>query len=98
MTAIIPVSAIRDGTISDNLRYREHVVYRLLNSKAKVIYIGITGSPRTRWQAHMRRQSWAHEIAEVYYVDGLTKNEALDLEGEAILDERPIYNGTVSHG
>lgn len=94
---IVPVSAVRDGSVKDDLRYGEHVLYRLLNHRAEVIYVGVTGSPRTRWQAHLRRQPWARNIAEIYYIDGLTWHQALDLEREAILDERPIYNRTVKH-
>lgn len=94
-TRIIPVAAISEA--ADDLRFDEHLVYRFLNSRAETIYIGITGAPRTRWQAHLRRQAWAHEIAEIYYTSGMTKPQALNLEREAILDERPIYNRTVSH-
>lgn len=94
-TGIIPVGAISDS--ANDLRYDEYLVYRFLNGRAETIYIGITGTPRTRWQAHLRRQAWAREIAEIYYTAGMTKPQALNLEREAILDERPIYNRTVSH-
>jgi len=93
---IISISAVRDGSISNDLRLGEHLLYRLLNARAECIYVGITGSPRTRWQAHLNEKPWAHEIAEIYSIDGLSRHRALDLEREAIRDERPIYNRTVN--
>ncbi|WP_040815085.1 GIY-YIG nuclease family protein [Nocardia concava] len=76
------------------LRAGEHVLYRFLNADAEPIYIGITGEPYNRWQAHLARAPWAREISAIYYVAGLTEHRARQLEREALRAERPRYDRT----
>jgi len=77
------------------LRADEGCVYRFLNADGGCIYIGYTAEPLNRWQAH-RRKPWFEEVAAIYYETGLPAREALAIEREAIRDERPKYNRTVS--
>lgn len=96
-TGIVPVSVIRAGLMPEHLGHRDNLLYRFLNHRAEVIYIGVTASPGVRWQSHLRTKPWANEVAEVYYTAGLPRHRAFTLEREAIVDERPIYNRTVRH-
>ncbi len=80
----------------DELRQGEALVYRFIDVDGECIYIGVTESPLNRWQAHRARKPWWSEVAAIYYVAGLNKRVAWSLEREAILDERPKYNRTVS--
>ena len=80
----------------DPLRRGEGIVYRFLNRRGECIYIGYTASPLNRWQGH-RAKPWWNEVHAIYYVSGIPKRRAREIEREDIREERPKYNRTVKH-
>lgn len=92
---MLPPEEITSKNIhADELRRGEALVYRFLNRAGQCIYIGVTESPLNRWQAHTRKPWWK-EVAAIYYVAGLPKRRAWQVEREDIRSERPIHNLTV---
>jgi predicted GIY-YIG superfamily endonuclease len=66
-------------------------LYRYIDSGGRLLYVGITGKPKERWQAHSRRP-WATGATErtVEWFDRRTA--ALHAEKVAIQTEKPVYN------
>lgn len=68
------------------------VVYRFKNAEGELIYVGVTGSLKTRVQAHRGRSFWFSEVASVEATHYRIYREAKAAELEAIRNQRPRYN------
>ncbi|NKX55929.1 GIY-YIG nuclease family protein [Arthrobacter mobilis] len=69
------------------------VVYRLYDSEHKLIYIGMSGDPYARFDAHRREYPLMWRMVEEFEWDEYeTRQEAAYAEKVAILLEMPPYN------
>jgi predicted GIY-YIG superfamily endonuclease len=68
-------------------------LYRLSNADGELLYIGISRHPEARWKQHEKDKLWWPQVAEkdVTWFDA--RLDAGQAEQEAILVERPRYNG-----
>lgn len=79
---------------------QEWLLYRFWDAAGRLLYIGQTGRIAvTRLLEHVRKQSWAPQIARVEVDPTVYTSlaDVLDAERAAILREQPIYNGTHNH-
>ncbi|MFE2497128.1 GIY-YIG nuclease family protein [Streptomyces scopuliridis] len=68
-------------------------LYRLYDSKTVLLYVGISRYPDERFKQHADDKAWWHHVArhEIVWLD--SREEALEAEAEAMVEERPLYNG-----
>lgn len=67
-------------------------VYHIYDSGDVLIYVGVADRLGRRWDQHARKQPWwdsMHHQAVTWYE---TRDEALQVERDAIRDEAPVYN------
>ncbi|WTC56865.1 GIY-YIG nuclease family protein [Streptomyces cellulosae] len=78
----------------------EHTaVYRFFNAADELLYVGITGDPRSRWVQHAAEKAWWSDVVR-HTVQWLPSREAaLAAEAAAIAAEAPLHNvsGTPRH-
>lgn len=69
-------------------------LYRLYDADERLLYIGITTDPNTRFASHAIYKSWWGRVArkDVIWLQG-TWQEALATEAAAIRAEKPEFNG-----
>lgn len=73
-------------------------VYHLFDASGALIYVGFTGSPLNRWQAHQRKAPWWPQVRymHAYEVRGKDRttatNGARRWEHRAIHDALPLCN------
>jgi predicted GIY-YIG superfamily endonuclease len=69
-------------------------LYRLYDVDGRLLYIGITADPETRFASHATYKHWWSQVArkDVTWLDG-TWRQALAIEAAAIKDEKPKFNG-----
>ncbi len=74
--------------------YEEWWIYRVYDEADRLLYLGVTKDWERRRSEHSRAPWWpeAHHITVTAY--GADKAAAYDAEANAIVDERPLYNGT----
>lgn len=67
-------------------------LYRYFDAGDRLLYVGISDSPKQRWGQHKTTKPWASEVAvrEVEWFP--TRAEAAAVELVAIRVEKPIYN------
>jgi hypothetical protein len=67
-------------------------LYRLLTASGRLLYVGISGNPDSRWGTHSNNQPWWEEVADrkIEWFD--SREDASAAEIEAIKEERPLYN------
>jgi predicted GIY-YIG superfamily endonuclease len=67
-------------------------VYRLLAANGRLLYVGISSNPDSRWGTHSNNQPWWDEVAD-RKIEWLDSREAASAaEVKAIKEERPLYN------
>lgn len=68
-------------------------LYRLYDSSEALLYVGISTYPDERFKQHAGDKAWWHHVArrEIAWLD--SRDEALKAEAEAMVEERPLYNG-----
>ncbi len=69
-----------------------HALYRFFGAKDRLLYIGLTLNPGSRWKAHGKNKPWWHEVCTItieLYPDRASVEAA---ERWAIKRERPFYN------
>lgn len=77
----------------ENLTFlRWFYVYRYFDSAGKLLYIGTTGDPYTRWTQHRRRSPWAADVASVSLEWFAYEDLAYLRERALIRAEAPLYN------
>ncbi|WP_405531523.1 GIY-YIG nuclease family protein [Streptomyces avidinii] len=67
-------------------------LYRIFDAEDRLLYVGISGYPVTRLDAHRRGAPWRAEIARHAVEEFPTRQQAAFAESEAINIERPRYN------
>lgn len=67
-------------------------LYRHFDSTGKLLYIGISLNEFNRFKQHMVNSNWSTDTAYTHYERFNTREEALDAERLAIMDEKPVYN------
>jgi excinuclease UvrABC nuclease subunit len=65
-------------------------VYQLIDPSGRVIYVGMTGTPRRRLRDHMRE--FGTRIDRVHWERVESRVDALDLETRRIAELRPPLN------
>jgi predicted GIY-YIG superfamily endonuclease len=73
---------------------RRTALYRLYTPSGKLLYVGITANPNTRFTEHAAEKPWWHEVdltSPVIEWYG-NRRKALEAEERAIKSERPVYN------
>lgn len=68
-------------------------LYRLYDGDGRLLYIGITADPKTRFASHATYKPWWAQVArkDVTWLRA-TWQEALKVEAAAILNEKPKFN------
>jgi predicted GIY-YIG superfamily endonuclease len=70
------------------------VLYRLYDENGQLLYVGVTGDPKTRWKEHRTKMPWWPEVTRRRLELYDTGVEARAAEARAICDEGPLYNRT----
>lgn len=70
-----------------------NALYRLYDSESVLLYVGISHDPDERLKQHAGDKPWWHHVArrQIVWLD--SREEALKAEAEAMVEERPLYNG-----
>lgn len=71
---------------------RHTALYRLLSKSGRLLYVGISGNPDSRWGTHSNNQPWWEEVADRKIEWFGSREAAAAAEIEAIKEERPLYN------
>lgn len=68
-------------------------LYRLYDTESVLLYVGISTYPKYRFKEHAGDKAWWHHVTrrEIVWLD--SREEALKAEAEAMVEERPLYNG-----
>jgi predicted GIY-YIG superfamily endonuclease len=67
-------------------------VYRLFDVEDRLLYVGMTADPYTRWAQHRGRKPWSHLVVSVRLERFAYINLALEAERVAIITEHPRFN------
>lgn len=70
----------------------KHVLYRFYSRGGRLLYVGITMNPFTRWADHRRTQRWWSQVATIKITDWEDREQLEMMELHAIQTERPLYN------
>lgn len=70
----------------------EHALYRFYDIDGRLLYIGISLNPGSRWKQHRDDKPWWHDVAQVTVERLPSRQVALAAEQAAIVAERPRYN------
>ena len=73
-------------------------LYRHFDSNDNLLYIGISLSEFNRFKQHMVNSEWSIDTAYTTYVRYNTREEALKMERDSIIRERPLYNTIHNNG
>lgn len=68
------------------------VVYWLLDERDNVLYVGFTMGLKSRMASHAYTKTWWPSVASVAHTGVMSREEALRVEREDILDLQPRYN------
>lgn len=71
---------------------RHTALYRLLSKSGRLLYVGISGNPDSRWGTHSNNQPWWEEVADRKIEWFGSREAASTAEVKAIKEERPLYN------
>lgn len=82
---------LRFMDMPEHLPAHEAIVYRFFDDGNRLLYLGVTVSPRGRWQAHKKTEWWA-SVRSVVVNHYPYARAALDVEDAAIKAERPAFN------
>src|SRR5215467_6906477 len=69
-------------------------VYRMLNAKGEVLYVGKASSLKRRVAAYTKPTAQTYRIAEMIFISTASETEALLLESNLIKRLKPRYNVT----
>lgn len=70
----------------------EHVLYRFYSRGGRLLYVGITMNPFTRFADHRRTQKWWSQVASIDMTDWDDRDQLKMMERHAIETEHPLYN------
>lgn len=71
---------------------RTWTLYRFYDAADALLYVGITGAPRKRWQTHSGLKSWWPDVVTVTVEHHPDRGSVLEAERLAIITERPRHN------
>lgn len=72
---------------------REQYLYRMRDAAGRLLYVGVTWNPKTRFAQHRRESRlWFAAVATIELTEYATRGAALAAERRAINDERPAMN------
>lgn len=69
-----------------------HYIYRHYDSAGRLLYIGCTGDPRSRYHVHKNKSPWFMDVTRIDVQAIGERKQAHKAEIEAILTEQPIHN------
>ena len=67
-------------------------LYRHFDSNDNLLYIGISLNEFNRFKQHMVNSDWSNDAAYTTYERFNTREEALKVERDSIINEKPLYN------
>lgn len=67
-------------------------LYRFYDPDEKLLYVGITRNPPSRFRDHESQKIWWRQIARIDVEWHPNRQDALDAEREAIRTEKPLHN------
>lgn len=67
-------------------------VYRLYDADQTLLYVGISRHPELRWVQHAGTQPWWDQVRSVGLAWCTTRDDALLVEKQAMVEERPLHN------
>lgn len=70
----------------------EHTLYRLFDEDDRLLYVGITVMPGTRFNQHRREKWWFEDVTRWELETHPDQRSARNAERFAIADEGPLYN------
>jgi hypothetical protein len=76
------------------LETETHGLYRFWDSAGRLLYVGISVNPLSRFDQHRAEKPWWDDIASVTIERYPNRSEVLDAEREAIRSEKPAFNVT----
>lgn len=71
---------------------RLHWIYRVFDAGDRLLYVGCTTDPHTRFSAHKKRSAWYPDAVRCEWDPVLGREAALIAERRAIRNELPIFN------
>lgn len=74
------------------MKFEEHVLYRAVDWRNGLLYVGVTLSPGRRLREHLDSGVWWGQVAAIYLERYSTRELLLVAEQEAIENEHPRYN------
>ncbi|MFJ6729416.1 GIY-YIG nuclease family protein [Streptomyces sp. NPDC091281] len=69
-------------------------LYRLYDADDRLLYVGITSNPKTRWGRHARDKHWWPEVARKAIEWFETRKSAERVEKIEVEEQHPKYNRT----
>ena len=71
---------------------KTHTLYRFYDAAGRLLYVGITANPITRFKQHRREKPWWLDVAEIKMQQFASRPDLENAERQAIRDERPLWN------
>lgn len=87
-----PSPAPCEAVLADLSMEPAQTLYRFFNADGQLLYIGVTGNVRARWNAHSLTQPWWTEVATCTIEHRPSRAVALAAEKAAIVAEQPLHN------
>ncbi|MFF5773868.1 GIY-YIG nuclease family protein [Streptomyces californicus] len=67
-------------------------LYRLYDDADRLLYIGVTCNPTSRWGGHRKDKDWWGQVARKDLTTYPNRSAALTAEQETIAAEKPLHN------
>lgn len=68
------------------------LLYRFRDEEDRLLYVGITALPKTRWKHHRKTKPWWTDVASVQIECHVSDHEVHIAEYAAIGSEAPMHN------
>ena len=75
-----------------------YVLYRCFNRRKRLLYVGMTTDPRTRFKTHKTTKLWWKYVDHITLEEFLNRADLVTAEANAIQNEKPQFNIAVPHG
>jgi hypothetical protein len=77
---------------------QQHALYRFYDSTGRLLYVGITLDPGSRWKNHAKTKPWWTDVAQVTVELHPDRAAVLEAERAAIIAEQPVHNVVHNRG